>query len=35
MAGEILGPFDFSTRHAKPLILDPGSGEPVTPARKK
>ncbi len=29
MAGSVLDSFDFTTSHAKPLILDPGSGEPV------
>jgi phospholipase C len=29
IAGSVLGSFDFSKAHSKPLILDPGSGELV------
>jgi phospholipase C len=29
IAGSILDSFDFTTSHRKPLVLDPGSGEPV------
>jgi len=29
MAGSVLDSFDFTISHPKPLMLDPGSGEPV------
>jgi phospholipase C len=29
MAGSVLDSFNFTTSHPKPLLLDPGSGEPV------
>ena len=29
MAGSVLGSFDFTKSHSKPLLLDPDSGEPV------
>ncbi len=29
ISGSVLGSFDFTTSHPKPLLLDPASGEPV------